>query len=92
MSVLFVADFYKDQINGGGENNDAVLIKDLLSRDIVVERAYTRNLEKADLDSCDTIIISNFVLLKSKSTGLNMYLLLSFVRAARSTNWIRQST
>lgn len=63
MSVLFVADFYNDQINGGGENNDAVLIKDLLSRDIVVERAYTRNLEKADLDSCDTIIISNFVLL-----------------------------
>jgi len=63
MSVLFLADFYSDQINGGGETNDAVLIDYLRSQEIEIVLGQTQHITPADLDAQDTIIVSNFVLL-----------------------------
>jgi hypothetical protein len=63
MSVLFLADFFSDQINGGGESNDAVLIADLRSRGVTVDLMHCRNVTSSILDTADTVIVSNFVTL-----------------------------
>ena len=66
MSVLFIADFYNDQINGGGENNDAVLIQSLESRGIDIERCHTNEVTREQIDSHDSILVSNFILLSDQ--------------------------
>ena len=63
MSVLFLADLYSHQINGGGENNDAVLINYLKKQEILVNLAYTKDVTPEMIDSHDVVIVSNFVLL-----------------------------
>ena len=63
MSVVFLADFFSHQINGGGENNDAVLIEYLRSRGLTVDLVHTQKITKEILDSADKVIVSNFVLL-----------------------------
>jgi len=67
MSVLFIADFYNDQINGGGENNDAVLIQDLELRGVDIERCYSNQVTREQIDSHDSILVSNFILLSDQS-------------------------
>ena len=63
VAVLFLADFYNDQINGGGENNDAVLIADLRERGVLIEKAHCQTVTVDQLRTADTIIVSNFVTL-----------------------------
>ncbi len=63
MSCLFLSDFYNDQINGGAENNDAVLIHYLRSRNVAVDCKSTPNATMEMLDTYDCIILSNFVFL-----------------------------
>jgi len=63
VAVLFLADFYSDQINGGGENNDAVLIADLRERGVLVEKVHCQAVTVDQLRTADTIIVSNFVTL-----------------------------
>jgi len=66
MSVVFLADFFSNQINGGGENNDAVLIDDLRSRGLSVDLVHTQKITKEILDSADKVIVSNFVFLSAE--------------------------
>jgi len=66
MSCLFLSDFYSDQINGGAENNDAVLIDYLRTRNITVDCLSTRNITIKTLDSYDCVILSNFVFLSDE--------------------------
>tara|TARA_Y100001963_G_scaffold158098_1_gene256511 strand:+ start:562 stop:1398 length:837 start_codon:yes stop_codon:yes gene_type:complete len=66
MAVLFVADLYSHQINGGGENNDAVLINYLRDQGVDVKLAHTQELNPAAVDAHDTLIVSNFVLLSEE--------------------------
>ena len=57
--VLFISDFYKQELIGGAESNDANLIGHLSSKcDLVCKRS--RNLVEGDILSSDFIIVSNF--------------------------------
>lgn len=60
--LLFIADFFSSDINGGGENNDSNLINHLQG---ICELSKIRSGEVLTnmLDSYDTIIIGNFVFL-----------------------------
>jgi len=66
MRVVFLADFFSNQINGGGENNDAVLINYLRSRGLVVNLVHTKDITKEVLNSADKVIVANFVLLSAE--------------------------
>jgi len=58
--VLFVADFYRQELLGGAESNDANLIKYLSTRcDLTC--CKSRDLEKKDIKMADFILISNFI-------------------------------
>jgi len=63
MNVLFLADFYHTELNGGAENNDAVLIDYLRSRQINVCCEETGKVTVEMVNQYDALIISNFVLL-----------------------------
>lgn len=63
MRVLFLADFYSNTINGGGENNDAVLIAHLRESGIEVTCEQTDTTTTEQIDNHDKIIVGNFVLL-----------------------------
>jgi len=58
--VLFVADFYRKELLGGAESNDANLIKYLSTRcDLVC--CKSRSLTEEDIKNADSIIVSNFI-------------------------------
>jgi hypothetical protein len=62
--VVFVADFFSNQVNGGGENNDAVLINFLRDKGVDVETVHARDLAPADVNDSSSeviFIISNFI-------------------------------
>ena len=42
--VVFIADFFSNQINGGGETNDSVLINFLREKDIEVETIHSQKI------------------------------------------------
>ena len=58
--VLFVADFYRKELLGGAESNDANLIKYLSTRcDLVC--CKSRSLTEKDIKNADSVIVSNFI-------------------------------
>ena len=58
--VLFIADFYRKELLGGAESNDANLIKYLSTRcDLVCRKS--RNLTKKDINIADFVVVSNFI-------------------------------
>lgn len=60
--IGFIADFYQDQLPGGGESNDMNLIKHLKTNNTVL--CYKSNeVSIKDLNTLDVVIIGNFVLL-----------------------------
>ena len=61
--VLFLADFYDNQVNGGAESNDAVLIQSLKENNIALDCAPTQTITPDKIDKYDKIILSNFVFL-----------------------------
>ena len=61
MNVLFLADFYHTELNGGAENNDAVLIDYLRSRQVDVCCEETGKVTIEMMDQYNVLIISNFV-------------------------------
>ena len=63
MSVLVLADFFNNQINGGGESNDAVLISYLKSKELAVNLAHTQTVSQQQLEEATTVVVSNFVFL-----------------------------
>ena len=68
--VVFVADFFSDQINGGGENNDSVLINFLQGKDIDVETIHAHVITPEDINSSPSetmFIVSNFIGLSKAS-------------------------
>ena len=63
--IGFIADFYTDQINGGGENNDSNLINFLRTKSEV----YCYRCESvcaSDLEPLDVIVVGNFVMLSNE--------------------------
>jgi len=67
MSCLFLSDLYSDQINGGAENNDAVLIQHLRNRGVEVECRSTKDITVDEIDLYDSTILSNFILLSPEA-------------------------
>jgi len=67
MSCLFLSDLYSDQINGGAENNDAVLIQYLRDKDVHVECRPTKDITPDEIDVYAYTILSNFVLLSEEA-------------------------
>ena len=61
--IAFIADFYANEILGGGENNDANLITHLDNNHQVF--CYKSNqVQITDLEDKDKVIVGNFVLLQ----------------------------
>jgi len=60
--IIFVADFFRNDLLGGAESNDSVLITHLEKVGFEVNKVYSRQLHVSDLVSNDFLfIISNFI-------------------------------
>jgi len=71
--VTFVADFFNNQINGGAENNDAVLINFLRNTEVDVTMLHAKKTTPDTIVSSsaeETYIISNFIELSEQSKRL----------------------
>lgn len=64
--IVFVSDFFAEQIIGGGELNDYEVCNILIKRGYNLQRINSHLLEKNDLDKQKCYIISNFVNLKEE--------------------------
>ncbi len=60
--VGFISDFFKDDLLGGGEINDNNLINHLESS-CEVNKFHSRNVQIADIEGLDSLIIGNFTML-----------------------------
>ena len=67
--VTFIADFYADQIAGGGELVNEVLISGLVDRGYTVEKLHSRDTSPEDIASRakSFFIVANFVMLSEAS-------------------------
>ena len=68
--VLFLADFFSNDLLGGAESNDSVLLDFLKKENFEVEKKYCRNLNIEYLSSLSKdikIVISNFVSLSEQN-------------------------
>jgi hypothetical protein len=59
--ILFIADFFADQISGGGEINNDVLIHKLQCQGYSIRRINSHQVNCFDLTHPKNIIVSNFV-------------------------------
>ena len=64
MNIGFIADFFSDQILGGAELNDSVLISNLSERGLQVDKLISSEVSVDDILKYDFFIVSNFVNLK----------------------------
>ena len=64
MRILFLADFYDHQLNGGAESNDAVLIEYLRQSKNDVTCRATKDAAINEIKDYDRLIISNFMFLQ----------------------------
>ena len=60
-NILFIADFFADQICGGGELNNDALIAKLTQRGHTIRCANSHRVSPTDLSRSENIIVSNFV-------------------------------
>ena len=68
--ILFIADYFKNELNGGGESNDNNLINHLSKNNLVLKtKANSVSLSK--IDKADFIIVGNFV---TMAEGVKKYL------------------
>jgi hypothetical protein len=76
--IVFVSDFFRNDIPGGAESNDGNLIN-YLSKFYEVKSCRSTALSPQDLDDCDAVIVSNFVFLPPEAmaaiTGSHKYII-----------------
>ena len=60
MKVLFISDFFRDDLNGGAESNDRVLIDHLVKNGFEVEKIRSHNLTEEKVIKNNLFLISNF--------------------------------
>ena len=68
--LLFLADFFSEDLLGGAESNDSVLLRFLKEKDFEIEKIHCRNVTVEYLSSLGKdvkIIISNFISLSEQS-------------------------
>lgn len=61
MKILFIADFFRDQLLGGGESNDNNLINFLIQKGCVVCKKNCNLVTTEDVQSYKNIIVGNFI-------------------------------
>ena len=66
-TILFIADFFADEVNGGGELNNAVLVEQLFSRGYEMRRVNSHQVNHLDILYNDSIIVSNFANLSEEN-------------------------
>ena len=66
MKIVFIADFFREDLLGGAESNDTVLIEYLESRDCIVEKITCIDFNDNYLNKDNFFIVSNFISLKEK--------------------------
>lgn len=66
-NILFIADFFADQVPGGGELNNKVLIENLYKRGHTVRSVNSHLVNHMDLLYNENIIVSNFVNLSEEN-------------------------
>ncbi len=66
MKIGFIADFFSNQILGGAELNDSVLIDKLEKRGYNIKKITSSKTSVEDVLDCDFFIVSNFVGLKDE--------------------------
>ena len=67
MKIHFIADFFADQVNGGGELNNSVLIDLLRSKGHEVLCVNSHLVSEYNILSSDAIIVSNFINLSEQN-------------------------
>ena len=65
MKILFIADFFSDDLLGGAESNDSVLI-DFLNQKFDLVRMRSSDVDIDKMLSFDFFIVSNFVMLSEE--------------------------
>ena len=65
MKVLFIADFFRNQLLGGGESNDKNLINYLNYKGVTVVEKNSNLVTPHDIVKYEKIIVGNFVLLSA---------------------------
>jgi hypothetical protein len=66
-NIVFIADFFAEQVPGGGELNNSVLIDLLLSKGYEVRRINSHHVNHLDILYADAIIVANFVNLSEEN-------------------------
>ena len=66
MRVVFVADLFSHQLNGGAENNDSVLVDYLSNSGLSVEKVHSYYVNEEIINENDLFIIGNFINLKEQ--------------------------
>ena len=69
MKILFIADFFADQVNGGGELNNSVLIDLLRDKGHEILCANSHLVSEYNILSSDAVIVSNFINLSEQNKG-----------------------
>ena len=67
MKILFIADFFVDQVNGGGELNNSVLVDLLNSKGYEVSCINSHLVSEYNILSSDAIVVSNFINLSEQN-------------------------
>ena len=62
--ITFIADFFAEDVLGGGELNNEVLINLLTDKQYQVQKIHSHLVSVADVEAFDFIIVSNFINLK----------------------------
>ena len=70
--VAFISDFFSDDILGGAELNDAVLISRLESKGVEVTKLRTSSITDEQIITNDVFIVSNFVNLSERHKNMLM--------------------
>lgn len=60
-NILFISDFFADQVAGGGELSDDVLMEQLYKRGYNVRRVNSHDVRYTDVLHSEHVIVSNFV-------------------------------
>ena len=67
MKILFIADFFANEINGGGELNNSVLVDLLNSKGYEVSCINSHLVSEYNILSSDAIVVSNFINLSEQN-------------------------
>ena len=72
MNVIFIADFFSNDLVGGAELNDSVLISGLEDKGVKIRRIRSQELTEEDVILNEVFIVSNFIGLSERLKSMIM--------------------